>query len=479
MRSVLLGLVVFVAPLVGAQPLLVASASPSDYSAGVPLETTVSFTFSEPLLDVTQGFGTAPVLVVLPTGSASLGEITQSGDGATVSYDVSLQPDERYVFLLLDAVSADGDRLARPFALNLTTRGSAGSLTFGGEVSDSEGGSVEGAIVALVTGDFQTGAVEIVAMDVIEEAGAAASFALGPAPFGIYTLGAVQLSLLEPEAFTYGLYDPDGDGTPNILFSASGNDVVLAPPDPITAGDRVADAQATAATALSNPRLVGIDPSVVDEEGRARGWLYAFEGDVDRVDVVQVGLFSLPVPSSDDQRGFASLPDPFLDSDVALAATDEAGGTAFRAEQEAMGRTVSVSMSAPPFVTGQGEAEWDVVYAARDDPEGPVLSSASFRVPMEASTDEEAGPRSESVLLVGSNPAREELRLLVSGDGARVATLHVYDLRGRRVLAVHEGAIPEGESTLLVPVDRLPAGTYVVRGTLGRKSVSRVVTVVR
>lgn len=474
MRHAFLLLLAAAAPI-AAQPFVVTSATPADYAAGLPSSVTLSFTFSEPLGDVTVGFGSAPVLVALPTGSAEVGEVTQSDDGATVNYAVTLQPDERYIFLVLDAVSAQGDRLARPFALNLTTRPSAGTLRFSGDATSSEARSLEGSLVALVTGDLASGAIEIVAVDVIEEGGATEPFSLGPAPFGLYTIGAVRLPFPDPEALAYGFYDPNGDGTPDIVFSQTGNDVTLAPPEPITADERFADVQAAANEAISNPRLTGIASSQVDDEGRARTWRYLFEGDSEHIEVVQVGLFALPVPSANDAFGFASQPIPFRDSDDALALANGAGGASFRAQQEGVGRTVRVTMGADPFLEGQGEAEWGVLYIASDEAGGPPLATFQTMVSMAVTTTAEPPPAEGGDVRVLTNPARESLRLGVVLGSPEAADLTLVDAQGRTVALLWVGALPVGETVVDVPLPSLAPGVYFAR--LAMRETVRIVPV--
>ncbi|MEM6326485.1 MAG: Ig-like domain-containing protein [Bacteroidota bacterium] len=477
MRRLVFVLSCLLAAPVGAQPLVVTASTPGDYTASVPTETTLSFTFSEPLGDVTQGLGSAPTLVALPTDAAEIGEITQSDDGATVTFAVTLQPDERYVFLLLDAVSVDGDRLARPFALNLTTGGSLGSLTFRGEAMDSDSGSLDGSLVALVTGDLQSGAVELVAVEVLETEAGTEAFALGPVPFGLYTIGAVRLPFPDPEALAYGFYDPNDDGTPDVLLSFTGNDVTLARPEQLTAGERFEDAQDAAAEAIASPVLIGIAPSTVDEDGRARTWRFQFEGESEQVEVVQVGVFALPLPSTNDSRGFGAMPVPFRDSNGALALADDRGGAAFRAEQEAMGRTVTALLGADPFLSGEREAEWTVRYTSRGS-DGAPAESLTVPIPMSTATDREPLPEAGSRLWA-TNPSRGSLRLGVSVESTEAAEIVLIDARGRTVAVLHRGLLAPGTSVLDTPLPDLVPGPYFVRLTTARGVQTVPVTVVR
>ena len=440
-----------------AQPFVVESATPADGSGDVPTQTTVSFTFSEPVAE-------APTLVAFPIGETDLGEPTLSDDGRTASYAATLQPNTRHIVLVLDATSADGDRLARPFALNLAT-GSNGFLTFRGEVTDSEGASVEGSIVALVTGNPLTGDVQFVAMDVIEGSGSAETYAVGPAPLGLYVVGAVRLTAADLTAFAYGFFDPDGNGVPDLITSPSGNDVTLAPPAPSTAGGDFESAQGSAEDALPGAELVGISRQTVDDEGRARVWIYAFEEETERVEVLQIGLFSLPVPREGGGTGSEPLPVPFLDSDRALDRADAMGGEAFTTEEEAMGRTVSVVMGAGATITrggGDGGAEWEVTYSSREAPGADPVASLTIPVPMMAPTSGEPAPVGALAIRAMENPTRGALRLAVSLAESEDAEVALFDVRGRRVATLHRGRLAAGETVLSTARD-LPAGLYLAR----------------
>ena len=74
------------------------------------------------------------------------------------------------------------------------------------------------------------------------------------------------------------------------------------------------------------------------------------------------------------------------------------------------------------------------------------------------------------------NPAHERLAVSVEVPAPGAVTVAVYDLLGREVAVLHEGAAPAGPLALTLDTSSLPAGVYVVRvqGT-GAVAAARVV----
>ena len=80
-------------------------------------------------------------------------------------------------------------------------------------------------------------------------------------------------------------------------------------------------------------------------------------------------------------------------------------------------------------------------------------------------------------LQVFPNPTASTADLRLAMAGAEAATVEVFDLLGRRVATLHDGAVA-GE-TLTVSTGALPAGAYVVRALSDAFSLTRRLTVVR
>jgi photosystem II stability/assembly factor-like uncharacterized protein len=82
-------------------------------------------------------------------------------------------------------------------------------------------------------------------------------------------------------------------------------------------------------------------------------------------------------------------------------------------------------------------------------------------------------------LSVSPNPALGEAVVTLSLSEPAEATVGVYDVLGRRVALLHEGALAAGPHTFRFDGARLPAGPYVIRAAAGSSVVTRRLTLVR
>ena len=76
------------------------------------------------------------------------------------------------------------------------------------------------------------------------------------------------------------------------------------------------------------------------------------------------------------------------------------------------------------------------------------------------------------------NPVRETATLRVGAQQAQSTTVAVYDVLGRKVITLHDGALPDGQmQTLHLDASRLSSGVYFVRLTAGDRSRTHRLTV--
>ncbi|HEX9952400.1 MAG TPA: Ig-like domain-containing protein [Rubricoccaceae bacterium] len=470
--AVLLALLAAAAPA-GAQAFAVVSSQPADHAVSVPLQTTLALTFSAPVATAS-----VPTLAVFPTAAATLGAPARSADGRTVSFPLALQADTRYVVLVVGAEAADGRGLAVPFALNLTTGATNGPITIRGTVTGAGGLVPDGAIVALVTGDVATGNVQIIAADVVEGAAAGLPYALGPVPFSVYTAGAVRLPLPLGSATAgagYGLYDPDGDGTPNPIFGTTGINITLAPPPPRTAREDIDGTVAAAADALGEtPRLVAVEPAVVDAGGAAAAWSYRFDGADTGAEtrIVRLGAFTLPAAVATPTPGEPPLPTVFIDSPDVVRIAEQNGGSAFRAAHA--GQTVTVTLRS--FTRPSGEAFWRAEYRASG---GDAFDFETLFIVL-AAGEPAPGAAPVRLALRSANPARGAVAVSLSVDAPGPVRVSVLDARGRLVARLLDGPLAAGEAALRwEPAAGLAAGLYRVVAEAGGRTASVAVTRVR
>lgn len=78
------------------------------------------------------------------------------------------------------------------------------------------------------------------------------------------------------------------------------------------------------------------------------------------------------------------------------------------------------------------------------------------------------------------NPATGSVQMDLTVESAQIVRVAVYDLLGREVAVLHEGALPAGHATTLrLDGTRLAAGTYLVRAVGEREQAAVRVTLVR
>ena len=102
--------------------------------------------------------------------------------------------------------------------------------------------------------------------------------------------------------------------------------------------------------------------------------------------------------------------------------------------------------------------------------------------PLFGATANEGGPGRSGDLALGAvypNPASGLARMRVSAAGDDAVTVRVFDVTGRLVATVVEGAFLRSDQVLEVDTQSLAAGLYVVRAEAGGDVVTRRLTVVR
>ena len=118
------------------------SSTPVDGAVGVPLTTTLSFTFSEPL-DTAARFDDQDVCLGMiinePSDSLLLDSVGFSEDLTVMNIYFQFTPNTDFVFCISNARSLSGDSLAQPYGMNFTTAADHGAYTVSGTVSYADG----------------------------------------------------------------------------------------------------------------------------------------------------------------------------------------------------------------------------------------------------------------------------------------------------------------------------------------------------
>jgi hypothetical protein len=77
------------------------------------------------------------------------------------------------------------------------------------------------------------------------------------------------------------------------------------------------------------------------------------------------------------------------------------------------------------------------------------------------------------------NPVRDRTSVTVTLDRPQDLTVGVFDVLGRRVASLHEGALTAGAHPFTLDFSSLPAGVYVARATGDGSSAAVRVVVAR
>ncbi len=410
----------------------------------------------------------APAIVTFPADSIVFHGALVSPDGTSWLYPVTRTAETRFVHLVLDARDATGRGLERPFAVSYTTSPSAGGFTVTGQVSSATG-TVDAAIVALIG----LSGVDIVLHDAVVLDGTTGSYSLGPVPIGLYTVGSVRLPHSDPDrTFAYGFYDPDADGVPNPIILPFGVNVTLTEPAPVLARLRFADAVAQAQARASDALHFEVAETPVDTTGRAPVWTYTFYSPAQdsTIQVVETGIIPLTFATAGRPEGLARIFDPWVDSDVALAAAEGAGGAAFRAAHAGGPQAITMRSGLQHDVPTDATPAHRVAYRALD-PGGTVVDSLLIYVHIYtgeviATTAADPGAPAPAVQLEAPapNPSSGPIELAYNLERPMSVRLEVLDALGRRVAVLDEATRPAGRHSLTWRPDAsLPAGSYLVR----------------
>ncbi|MEM1057059.1 MAG: T9SS type A sorting domain-containing protein [Bacteroidota bacterium] len=146
------------------------------------------------------------------------------------------------------------------------------------------------------------------------------------------------------------------------------------------------------------------------------------------------------------------------------------------------------------FTSGEGNLEVNPMFADADRgdfrlPEGSPLLTANEdgeiigdpnQWVLSMVVDREATPEAFGAPLTAfPNPAAARATVAFALDAPAEVRLDVFDVLGRRVATLAEGAFAAGEATVDFPADGLPSGVYVLRLEAGDAQQTLRVTVVR
>ncbi len=467
----------------------VVSSSPADGTTNVPTQTTVSFTFSE-ALDATLPSPALPVrfLIVSPQDSVQVDSVYFSADFKTLYLDVNQTANTDVVFVLSWAISANGDTLAHPYALNYTTKPNYGSNTISGTVIHPEGDATNTYVILTPYSVFeddtsQGGPNNVLSATVILNA--TGNYTLDYVWDGVYWVTAAydanRDGFINPEQGDYiGFYDADGDGVEDSVIVQDGNptgiDIALFTFSPFTARQLVDSARALAHQIVQDQKLLFVG-SWVDSimDGRSFYWYFIFYSPtLGYYTEISLGTFGEQIDTSQTSfipSDLREIPTQFIDSDSIFQIVEQAGGALFRQQYQ----VYELGMQLGNFywfypddstkilwyleykgfsTTDSTEASFTAVVDASD---GTVLSTQITSI-----DDQPTGGLVQQYRLDQNypNPFNPLTTIRFRIPRNEWVTLKVYDVTGREVATLVDARLPAGTHKVRFNAVNLPSGIY-------------------
>jgi len=328
------------------------STLPADGDVSVDPYGTLQITFSESI-DTTVLFEYPPYFYI----NLTLEPDTLMGEPDSITFDptfttiyfhnLKLYPDTKYLLLVNNAVSLDGDSLEIPYVATFTTGESLPTAKMTGTV-DLPGENPRGAIVSLLNSSLfsdENGSTESATV-VVEATG---EYLVQYIPPGTYwPVAFLDFNIDNNGDFSprensvFGFYDSNGDMTPDSIEVTEGDsisaiDISLTR---ITSGTARQNYEAVKDEALvwaADAVLIGITGPYIDEHGATYIWGYTFySAALDEArDWMALGPVIIPgdtfsIPPSNT----IALPENWIDSDMASDSAEFYGGQQFREENE-------------------------------------------------------------------------------------------------------------------------------------------------
>lgn len=454
----------------------VVSSVPADGAVGVSTTAPIRLTLSQ---EVDPGH--FPVLVSFPLDSIQVGDPIVTLDLLNVDYPVVTRTaDTRFVHLVLGDPAA-ATPLERPYAFSYTTAAQAGGFTVTGRVTATTG-SADATLVVLA-GLGTDGSVSLADATVLS--GTAGTYSLGPVPIALYTVAAVRLpNEATGRTFAYGFYDSNADGTPDPVILPFNVNVTISEPAPVTARVRYDDAAAEAMGQAPDAEFYAIPETPVDTLGQSPLWSYVFySGEQDStITVLGTPLFPLAVTTSGSPEALGPVLPEWVDSDVAVASAEAAGGAAFRA---AFGDETEITARGGLYgdVPTNATPAWRITYrAGAADSLVAYVHMGTGAIITVTTTATTPAPTDLQFALEAPapNPAAGRVALAYTLAAEARVQLRVLDPLGREVAVLEDGPHAVGRHTATwAPPTGLASGVYLVRLEAGGQVAVRTFTLAR
>lgn len=495
--SGLLLILLFAAPLFGQFSLL--STTPPHGTAGVDTLATLSLTFNAPL-DTTARFAYPGEfflsLIFFPDSLVGDPDtITVSSDLKTVTIQgLHLAPETNYLFVIVDGVSQSGDSLDQPYPFLISTGPALPNGTVSGAVN-YPGGTPESSMVFFFErnplepgggGTIRNGAVA---------GGSSGGYSADFMPGGTYWPVALQNFAIDGTGeFEFipgsaiGFYDPDGDAAPDSIIvppggQLSGIDITLGSMDAVYARHNFPAILALAHAWANDAYPVAIYGEV-EADGSSYYWECWFYSPLTAHFRSWVSFGEVIVQALSDSTLSTTLPlqQGWVDSDVAMATAEAAGGSAYRSSNQ------NVSSDAALFRWYWGQPEktiWLINYYSSTSPLLQLMIDALSGTIVGLETPNQAMLPKEMVLYPNyPNPFNPSTTIRFALPEALEVTLGIYNITGQLVRTLFSGRQAAGVHSMVwdgIDDNDRPAasGIYLCRLQAGGHSAIRKLVLVR
>ncbi len=500
-----------------AQGFQVISTSPVEAAVNVPLNTTISFTFSESV-DTSYHFEMDDD-EILPIGllgpepfdSAEVISWEMSPDLTTIYFEVAHTENTDFLWLIIGAFSEGGDPLSEPFCLHYSTAGDLGPWTVSGTVSIDDGDPTH----ALV------GLMDCSLFDQEEDGGSLLAGTFVPDASGDYVIPYVRDGVYWPvaaydldgdgeidpdEGDLLGFWDPDGNMDPDSLIitgdHVDGIDIALFSFEEqmVTAHEYLEEAFLLAGDWADDQelRMIGSATDMIELDGTSPAWGYMFYSPSGEFFTnIVISYFFTQIDTSYEgpfPEGMIPIPEYFIDSDEAMLIAWMEAGSDFEDEYDIEARWLHGGNLMWMFPDDPERVAWIASWSGYDN----YGTEFEMHVVIDIETGEIIDVIWEEDV---DTPGREQLPSLCELQPnypnpfnpatmipyqlsqAGWVRLEVFDLLGRQVALLVDAWQPAGFYEVRFDAQdseqELPAGIYFYRLTAGENTSVRKMTLMK